>query len=130
MCACYVQSVSKQCVILQAQKQVAQDLLKQLEDETSQVAKMSSRLVETDVSKGVLEEQLMQRESELKALHSQMAEYSATTEDTVKVSVICCIASAHPVVNLPVLSQYLNERVLGISCSASAWATHWPIAIS
>ena len=96
MFACYVQSVSKQCVILQAQKQVAEDLLKQLEDETSQVAKMSTRLVGTDVSKGVLEEQLVQRESELKALHSQMAGSSATAEDTVKVSVICSIASTHP----------------------------------
>lgn len=88
---------------------MAGDLLKQLQYGTNQAAKMSTRLIQADASKVVLEQRLAQREKEIKALHSQMSDLNVKAEETAKVSVICSIASTHPAANLLVLMQYLIE---------------------
>ena len=63
---------------------MSRDLLKQLRFGTSQAAKLSTRLVQTDASKQVLEQQLVEWEREVKALLFNVSDLSVIAEGTVR----------------------------------------------
>ena len=126
--SCLCAPCTKACSCLQAQKQVAGDMLRQVRYATSQAVRRSTKL--TDASKGVLEQRFAQWGGEATGLLSSMADLGVTDEESVKVSVICSIASTHPAANLPVLTQNLVAFVLKICCYTSSWAIIWHVAIS